>query len=71
MSEFPWDWAVTAVGLVGFWLSGSGVWWSWWVNVANQGLWVALALSTGQEGFLLGAAVYLVVFVSPAGSLAP
>jgi hypothetical protein len=56
------DWVVTAVGLVGFVLAGRRVWWAWWVNVANQVLWAALAVLTEQWGFLVGVAVYVVVF---------
>jgi hypothetical protein len=56
------DWVVTAVGLVGFVLAGRLVWWAWWLNVANQFLWAAFALTTGQHGFLVGTAFYLVVF---------
>jgi hypothetical protein len=57
-----WSWALAAVGLAGFFLAGRKVWWAWYVNIANQGLWTAYALYTDQLGFLAGAAVYLVVF---------
>lgn len=56
------DWIVTLIGLLGFWLAGRKVWWCWYVNIANQLLWAALALTTGQYGFLLGAAFYTFVF---------
>jgi len=60
------DWAVTLVGLAGFWLAGRRVWWAWWVNVANQVLWAVLSLTTGQYGFLAGTAFYLWVFTGNA-----
>ena len=53
---------VTGIGLLGFWLAGAKVWWSWYVNIANQLLWVIFALITGYYAFLVGTAFYLVVF---------
>lgn len=62
MSEW-WSWALTIIGVTGFWLAGRKVWWCWYVNIANQALWTAYALVSGQLGFLLGVLVYLAVFV--------
>jgi hypothetical protein len=56
------DWVVTAIGLTGFFLAGQKVWWAWHVNVANQALWAVYAVATEQWGFLVGVAVYTVVF---------
>lgn len=56
------DYLLSVVGVAGFLLAGNKVWWAWWVNVACQGLWVTYALTTGQYGFLLGAAFYTVTF---------
>lgn len=42
------------VGIVGFELAGRRVWWAWYVNIANQGLWLAFALITGYWGFVVG-----------------
>ena len=61
-----WSWALTAVGLLGFWLAGRKVWWSWYVNIANQVVWIAYSVLTAQWGFLVGAAFYTVVFVKNA-----
>lgn len=58
-----WSWALTLIGVSGFWLAGRKVWWAWYVNIANQALWLAYALTTQQWGFLLGIPVYLAVFV--------
>lgn len=57
-----WSWVVTFVGLAGFVLAGRKVWWAWYVNIANQALWVIFALVTGYYAFLIGTAFYLIVF---------
>ncbi|MFW7414741.1 hypothetical protein [Demequina sp. SO4-18] len=63
MSDFPWDWLLTAVGVTGFILAGRRVWWSWYVNLACQALWMAYAIVTEQYGFIIAALVYTVVFL--------
>lgn len=62
MGDQWWSWALTLIGVTGFWLAGRKVWWCWYVNIANQVLWVSYALVTGQLGFLLGVPIYLTVF---------
>lgn len=57
-----WSYILTVVGLSGFWLAGKKVWWAWYINVAAQALWATYAVVTTQYGFLVGAAVYTVVF---------
>ena len=57
------SWIVTLVGVTGFWLAGKKIWWAWYVNIANQILWIAFALISGYEAFLVGTAFYLVAFV--------
>lgn len=61
-----WSYILTVIGLAGFYLAGKKVWWCWYVNIANQVLWVAYALVTKQYGFLIGAAGYLYVFLQNA-----
>ena len=61
-----WSWILTAVGLTGFFLAGRRVWWSWYINLACQGLWLAYALVTGQYGFIVAAAAYSIVFTQNA-----
>lgn len=56
------SWVVGVVGLTGFYFSGKKVWWSWYINLGCQILWVAYALVTGQPAFLATAAVYSVIF---------
>lgn len=57
-----WSWLLGAVGVVGFILAGRRVWWSWYINLACQGLWFAYAIITQQYGFIATALVYTVVF---------
>jgi hypothetical protein len=57
-----WSWLLTAVGVAGFVLVGRKIWWSWYVNIGCQFLWLAYALSTHQYGFVVGSAVYFGVF---------
>lgn len=56
------SWLVTIIGLVGFVLAGRKVWWSWYVNLGCQALWVIYALASNQPAFLVSAAVYIIVF---------
>lgn len=53
---------VSVVGLVGFYFAGKKVWWSWYINLFCQLLWVTFALVTGYLMFLATAAVYSVIF---------
>ncbi len=57
------SWIVTVLGLLGFWLAGKKVWWSWYVNIVNQLAWVVFAVVTDYYAFLVGTAFYFVVFV--------
>lgn len=52
----------TFLGLVGFWLAGKKVWWCWYVNIANQILWMTFALITGYYALIIGSVFYFVVF---------
>lgn len=58
-----WSWALTVVGVTTFILAGRKVWWSWYVGIACQVLWLAYALITEQMGFLVGVVVYTFVYV--------
>lgn len=66
MSGAWWSYALSLVGVAGFWLAGRKIWWAWYVNIANQVLWLAYTLVTQQWGFLLGVVIYTVVFVKNA-----
>lgn len=61
-----WPYVLTVVGIAGFWLAGKKVWWAWYINIANQGLWTTYALLTEQWGFLIGVGFYMIVFIKNA-----
>lgn len=60
------DWVVTIIGVIGFYLAGKKVWWAWYVNIANQVLWLIFAVVTEQWGFLIGIPLYMSVFIKNA-----
>lgn len=66
MDNQLWSWLLTAVGLTGFILAGRRVWWSWYINLACQGLWFAYAFATQQYGFIVAALAYSIVFTQNA-----
>lgn len=66
MNPQLWSWILTAIGLAGFFLAGRKVWWCWYVNIANQIVWLAYSLVTHQYGFLVGTAAYSIVFTKNA-----
>lgn len=61
-----WSWLLGAVGLAGFVLVGRRVWWAWYINIANQFIWLAYSLVTRQLGFLITSIFFLGVFVNNA-----
>lgn len=61
-----WSYILTAIGVTGFFLAGKKVWWCWYLNIANQVIWLAYSLITEQYGFLAGVVVYTWVFVKNA-----
>lgn len=56
------SWAVSAIGILGFYLAGKKIWWAWYVNIANQVLWFVFAVVTQQWGFLLATFFYMAIF---------
>jgi hypothetical protein len=60
--EQTFSWIVTILGLIGFWLAGKKLWWSWYINIANQIAWVIFAVITDYYAFLVGTVFYFVVF---------
>lgn len=66
MTDQFWSWLLGAVGLLGFYLAGRRVWWAWYVNIANQVLWIAYSIITEQLGFLVTAFFYAIVFIKNA-----
>lgn len=63
VNDQVWPIVVSIVGVVGFWLAGKRVWWSWWLNLANQALWTVLAVVTQQWGFFIGIVIYTPIFL--------
>lgn len=61
-----WSWVLSAVGLAGFFLAGKKVWWAWYVNIANQMLWLIYSIVTEQYGFLVATFAYTFVFTKNA-----
>jgi hypothetical protein len=61
MNEY-WSYILGIVGVIGFLLAGQKIWWSWYINLGNQALWLAYSIITEQWGFLLATAVYTAVF---------
>lgn len=53
---------LTLFGLVGFELAGRKIWWAWYINIANQVLWLIFSLVTGYLFFLIGTAFYTYQF---------
>lgn len=66
MNEQIWSWILGAVGLIGFILVGKKIWWSWWVNIGNQFIWLAYSIVTQQWGFLAVTIFYFAVFLKNA-----
>jgi hypothetical protein len=66
MSGQLWSWILTAIGLAGFFLAGKKIWWAWYVNIANQAVWLAYSLITQQWGFLVGVVAYTIIFTKNA-----
>jgi hypothetical protein len=56
------SWIVTLVGCFGFWLGGKKIWWSWYVNIANQIFWAGFAIVTGYYIILVGVVFYSATF---------
>lgn len=57
-----WSWVLTFIGVTGLYLAGRKVWWSWFIGLGVQVLWVAYALTTRQYGFVVSAFVYGFVY---------
>lgn len=57
-----WSWLLTAIGVLGLWLSGRRNYWGWCVGLAAQLLWIAYAIVTTQWGFIVSALAYAVVY---------
>jgi hypothetical protein len=57
-----WSWIVVVGGITGFIFAGRKKWWSWYINIGVQVLWVIYALVSNQPAFLVSAVLYTIVF---------
>ncbi len=57
-----WSWILTAFGIFGLWVAGSGKSWGWLVGVGIQAVWIAFAIATEQYGFIVSALAYSFVY---------
>lgn len=57
-----WAWLLSAVGVLGLYLAGSGRRAGWLVGLAAQGLWITYAVSTRQWGFIPASLCYAAVY---------
>ena len=55
-------WILMGVGILGFELAGRKIWWAWYVNIANQILWLIFAIITGYWGLIVGTLFYTYQF---------
>lgn len=53
-----WSWLLTSIGVTGLYLAGRKVWWSWFIGLGAQSLWMAYAINTRQYGFIVSAIAY-------------
>lgn len=58
-----WSYALTAVGIMGLWQSGSKNKFGWLIGAYAQVLWIIFAIATEQYGFIVSAFVYGYVYV--------
>ena len=62
MSPQVWSWVLVGLGVLGMWLAGRRLAVGWAVAIVNESLWIVYAVQTEQWGFIVGAAIYIVVF---------
>jgi len=64
MSGLIWSIVLSAVGLVGVYLTGKYNSWGWAVGLFAQVPWITYALTTAQYGFLISAAVFGTIYAT-------
>jgi hypothetical protein len=62
VSPSEWSWLLAALELLGLWLAKKRPIVGFTLNLATEPLWTAYAIITGQWGFVLSAAAYVVVY---------
>lgn len=58
-----WSWILTAMGVFGLYLAGSGKRQGWLVGLTTQIVWLIFGLTTQQYGFVVSAFVYAAVYL--------
>lgn len=58
MASQWWSWALTLIGVTGWWLTGRRLWQGWAVAIGVQVLWLAYAVTTQQWGFVVSVFLY-------------
>ena len=57
-----WSFALTAVGVLGIYVSGKRNYWGWGIGLGAQVLWFAYAIATQQWGFIVSCFAYGYVY---------
>ena len=57
-----WSFALTAVGVLGIYVSGKKNYWGWGIGLGAQVLWFIYAIATQQWGFIVSCFAYGYVY---------
>jgi hypothetical protein len=58
-----WSWALSAIGVIGIYLTGKKNWRGYAVGCVTECAWVAYAITTKQWGFIFGSTIYISVYL--------
>ena len=58
-----WSWGLSAVGVLGLYLAGSGKRSGWMVGLCAQALWITYSVVTDQFGFIIASLCYGAVYL--------
>ena len=57
-----WSFALTAIGVLGIYISGKKNYWGWGIGLGAQVLWFIYAIATQQWGFIISCFAYGYVY---------
>jgi hypothetical protein len=63
MNTQIWSWALSAIGVVGIYLTGRKNWRGYAVGIFTECAWVWYAIVTKQWGFIFGSTIYVSVYL--------
>jgi hypothetical protein len=63
MNTQIWSWALSAIGVVGIYLTGRKNWRGYAVGICTECAWVAYSIQTKQWGFIFGSTIYISVYL--------